>query len=77
MDTSTALIIYRRHLERYIVFNADEWEVFAGHLTFSKLKKKQHFAMADAVCDKIGFIVSGDVYLDCDLPHLKMIKTIS
>jgi len=61
MDTSTALIIYRRHLERYIVFNADEWEVFAGHLTFSKLKKKQHFAMADAVCDKIGFIVSGSV----------------
>jgi len=27
--------------------------------------------------EKIGFIVSGDVYLDCDLPHLKMIKTIS
>ncbi len=27
--------------------------------------------------ESIGFNVSGDVYLDCDLPHLKMIKTIS
>lgn len=26
--------------------------------------------------EKIGFKVSGKVYLDCDLPHLKMIKSI-
>jgi ElaA protein len=27
--------------------------------------------------ESIGFKVSGGVYLDCDLPHLKMIKSIS
>lgn len=61
MDAPTALIIYRNYLERYVTFNTEEWEAFVQHLTFSKLKKKQHYATADTVCDKFGFLVSGAV----------------
>jgi CRP-like cAMP-binding protein len=61
MDAATALTIFRKHLERYVIFNAEEWEAFVQHLTFTKLKKKQHYATADTVCDKFGFLVSGSV----------------
>jgi CRP-like cAMP-binding protein len=61
METLTALAVFRTHLERYVIFSADEWDVFTQHLTFNKLKKKQHFTMAETVCDKIAFIVSGSV----------------
>ena len=61
MDAATALTIFRKHLERYVIFSTEEWETFVKHLTFSKLKKKQLFASADTVCDKFGFIVLGSV----------------
>lgn len=61
MDAITALTIFRKHLERYVIFTAEEWEAFVKYLTFSKLKKKQHFSTADTVCDKFGFVVSGSV----------------
>jgi len=61
MDAATALTLYREYLERYITFSQEEWDVFVQHLTFSKLKKKQHFVTADAVCNKFGFLVSGAV----------------
>jgi CRP-like cAMP-binding protein len=61
MDSSAALIIFRRSLEEFVVFNEAEWIVFTQHLSFSTLKKKQHFAVADKVCDKVAFIVTGSV----------------
>jgi CRP-like cAMP-binding protein len=61
MDAATALTLFRKHLERYVTFNPEEWEAFASQVTFSKLKKKQHYATADTVCDKFGFLVSGSV----------------
>lgn len=61
MDAASALSIFRNILEKYVIFNAEEWEEFTKHLTFSKLKKKQHFATADTVCDKFGFVVTGSV----------------
>ena len=61
MDAATGLTLYREYLERYITFSQEEWDVFVQHLTFSKLKKKQHFVTADAVCNKFGFLVSGAV----------------
>jgi hypothetical protein len=44
MDTSNALTIFRKQLEKYAVFNEEEWAAFREHLSFSKLKKKKHFA---------------------------------
>jgi CRP-like cAMP-binding protein len=61
MDTLNALIIFREQLKKYIEFNDVEWEVFRSHLTFGKLKKKQHFAEPGEVCSDIGFIVSGSI----------------
>jgi len=61
MDTATALIIFRKAILPYVVFNEDEWQEFTSLLTFTKLKKKQHFATADTICDKIGFVVTGSV----------------
>jgi len=61
MDTSAALQIFREHLKRYVDFNEAEWILFSQHLSFAKLKKKQYFAEADKVCNKVGFIVKGSV----------------
>lgn len=61
MDTTIALTIFRKAIAQYVVFTEEEWEAFTQHLAFSKLKKKQHFATADTVCDKFGFVVSGSV----------------
>jgi len=61
MDAATALTIFRRAITPYTVFNDDEWTEFIKHLSFSKLKKKQHFATADTICDKFAFVVSGSV----------------
>jgi len=59
METSAALKIFRKCLEKFVVFNEAEWIVFSQHLRFSKLKKKHFFTEQDKVCDKVGFIVSG------------------
>ena len=61
MGTSAALQIFREHLKRYVDFNEAEWILFSQHLSFAKLKKKQYFAEADKVCNKVGFIVKGSV----------------
>jgi len=61
MDTATALIIFRKAIVPYVIFNEDEWQEFTKLLTFTRLKKKQHFATADTICDKIGFVVTGSV----------------
>jgi len=61
MDTSAALQIFREHLKRYVDFNEAEWILFSQHLSFAKLNKKQYFAEADKVCNKVGFIVKGSV----------------
>ncbi|WP_214071594.1 Crp/Fnr family transcriptional regulator [Mucilaginibacter sp. dw_454] len=61
MDSSTALITFRKSLEKFVTFNEAEWIVFTQHLTYSTLKKKQYFAVEGKVCDKIAFVVTGSV----------------
>jgi CRP-like cAMP-binding protein len=61
MDSSTALIIFRKNLEKFVVFNEAEWIVFSQYLTFSTLKKKHYFAEFGKVCEKVAFIVTGSV----------------
>jgi CRP-like cAMP-binding protein len=61
MDSATALTIFRKSIEKFVVFNEAEWIVFTQHLTFSTLKKKQYFATPEKVCDKFAFIVTGSV----------------
>ncbi|HEY2580449.1 MAG TPA: Crp/Fnr family transcriptional regulator [Mucilaginibacter sp.] len=61
MDTLKALDTFRQHLEKYIAFNEAEWIVFTQHLHFTTLKKKKHFIEPGAVCNDVGFILSGSV----------------
>jgi CRP-like cAMP-binding protein len=61
MDTLSKLAIFRKQIEKYVVFDDIEWLVFIDHLTFCTLKKKKYFAEPGAVCSDIGFVVSGSV----------------
>jgi len=61
MDVINALTIFRKQLEKYVVFDEAEWSVFTQHLTFKPLKKKKYFTQPGIVCNDIGFIISGAV----------------
>jgi CRP-like cAMP-binding protein len=61
MERSAALNIFRKHLDKYVVFNEAEWIVFTSYLNYSALKKKHYFAEPDKVSDKVGFTITGSV----------------
>lgn len=61
MERSAALNIFRKHLDKYVVFNEAEWIVFTSYLNHSVLKKKHYFAEPDKVSDKVGFTITGSV----------------
>jgi len=61
METKVKLDLFRHALEKFIIFNEQEWKIFTDHLSFSTTKKKHHFAVQGNVCDYIGFILSGSV----------------
>ena len=52
---------FRQQLEKYVVFTDIEWEMFCQHLDYATYKKKQHFLEAGAVCNYIGFVITGSV----------------
>jgi CRP-like cAMP-binding protein len=61
MDTSAVLSIFRDQLKKYVDFNEAEWILFTQHLSFVNLKKKHYFAEPGKVCDKVAFIVTGNI----------------
>jgi CRP-like cAMP-binding protein len=61
MDKQFKINAIRTGLNQFVSFDEEEWEVFSQHLSFSTLKKKEHFAVEGKVCDHIAFIVQGAV----------------
>ena len=63
METPTQLqlLIYRKYMEQFVVFNDDEWSIFIEHLYLKKIKKKDFFVEAGKVCNEVGFILRGAV----------------
>jgi len=61
MDILLPLNQFRKALEKYVIFNEDEWDLFISYLSFSTLKKKEHFVKEGKVCSDMGFIVSGSM----------------
>ncbi len=61
MESQNAFAIFRKKIEKYVLFNEAEWIVFQEHLLFVKLKKKDFFAEPGIVCKAFGFIVKGSV----------------
>lgn len=61
MDKQLKLNSFRTGLSQFVSFDEKEWEVFSQYLSFSTLKKKEHFAVEGKVCNHIAFIVQGAV----------------
>jgi CRP-like cAMP-binding protein len=61
MDQVEQLQLFRGHLERYVVFNDNEWTAVIPHISFMRLKKKDYFAEAGKVCNYVGYLASGSV----------------
>lgn len=59
--SSDALAIFRAGLAKFITFDETEWSEFISYLSYSALKKKDHFTVNGKVCDDIGFIIKGSV----------------
>lgn len=55
------LLLFRKELKKYAVFNDMEWDIFTEYLTFSSLKKKENFVTEGSICDYIGFVCAGSV----------------
>ena len=65
MDTQIEkyLPVFRQQMDKWVIFNDEEWIVFTKYLNFKALHKKDHFTRAGNVCKELGFILSGSVRL--------------
>ncbi|MEO3406715.1 hypothetical protein AAFN85_22555 [Mucilaginibacter sp. CAU 1740] len=61
LKLSNHLLAFRKHMDRLVVFNNEEWAVLCSHLYLKKLNKKQHFAIDGEICDDLGFVISGSL----------------
>lgn len=50
---------FRQDLEKFVGLTEEEWQLFASHIKFITLKKKQHFAQEGKICDHIAYILRG------------------
>ncbi|GGG96033.1 Crp/Fnr family transcriptional regulator [Pedobacter zeae] len=61
MDKQCKINAFRTGLAQFVTFEEDEWEILSQHLSFSTLKKKEHFIVEGKVCDYMCFITRGAV----------------
>jgi len=57
------LPLFREQMNKWVIFNDEEWAIFASYLSLKTLFKKDHFTQAGDVCKELGFIISGSVRL--------------
>jgi len=50
---------FRAALTQFVHFTDDEWALFAEHLAYRVIKKKELFVRGGDVCSEIGFILQG------------------
>ncbi|WP_345947812.1 Crp/Fnr family transcriptional regulator [Mucilaginibacter sp. PAMB04274] len=62
MDTiEKYLPAFKKQLDKLVVFEDEEWDIFKRHLHLKILHKKDFFVTQGEVCKDVGFIVSGSV----------------
>ncbi|MGN8059357.1 hypothetical protein ACTJKN_23940 [Pedobacter sp. 22163] len=61
MDKQFKINAFRTGLAKFVTFEESEWEILTQYLSFSTLKKKEHFVIEGKVCDYIAFIIQGAV----------------
>lgn len=59
VPSSLQLQVFRKHLEPFVTFTNDEWDIFCDHLCIKKIRKKGKFISQGKVCSEVGFILSG------------------
>jgi len=52
---------FRNYLLQFVTFSDEQWELFITYLSCVKIRKKEHFTVAEKVCDQLGYILSGSV----------------
>lgn len=57
--SSLQLQIFRKHLEKFVSFTDDEWDIFRAKLYLRSLKKRKQFVSQQKVCNEVGFILNG------------------
>lgn len=55
------LSLFRKAVERFVVFTDEEWELLSKGLQLEKLQKKTCFVKPGKTCRKVGLILSGSV----------------
>ncbi len=54
---------FRKEINKWVIFNTQEWEILNDHVRLIKIKRKGHFAEVGSVCAHLGFLISGSVRL--------------
>jgi CRP-like cAMP-binding protein len=50
---------YRKQVEPFVVFTDEEWALFAAHLYYKEVKKKECWVTTMHTCKEVGYILSG------------------
>jgi CRP-like cAMP-binding protein len=53
------LQVFRKHLEPFVLFSEEEWNIFSKHLHLLHLKKRWQFVTQGKTCNEVGFILNG------------------
>jgi CRP-like cAMP-binding protein len=52
---------FRKYLTPIVTFSDEQWELFISYLSCVRIRKKEHFTVAEKVCDNVGYILNGSV----------------
>ena len=63
MQLEEYLPAFKQQLDKWVVFNDEEWAILKNHLQLKTLAKKEHFVQAGEVCQELAFILFGSVRL--------------
>jgi len=61
MVTTEAIRIFRQNIQRFVLFNDEDWNLIVPHLTEKKLKKNQFFAQEGKRAKDIAFVLEGNL----------------
>jgi CRP-like cAMP-binding protein len=54
---------FRQQINKWVIFNDEEWNVLVQFLKLKRLRKKEHFTAAGEICKELGFVLSGAMRL--------------
>ena len=61
MADNEAINLFRQHIQRFVSFSDEDWNLMVPHLTEKKLKKNQLFAREGKKAKEIAFVLEGNL----------------